>query len=242
MADFLVHRHMDVGSPGQGDVVVGKIFGKAQQNTHAELVVQKTAFQVAGRRAAGAGVEAHKVPHLNAQLPGVLGGGDVLVRHDLHGVIAALGGAVLPVDMDGGIAQLAGAVVDLAGTGVDTDVFRFGIVRLHAAHRRQAETTAALDLGDHCAQGITVGFQKQAIVGIFAAKIGQNAALCGDLRRKAQRFKGILHPFGRPAGKAGGRVDGQQRGGLLPCVVRIFFVNHSFLPVKYSARHQPLPA
>lgn len=101
VADFLVHRHMDVGSPGQGDVVVGKIFGKAQQNAHAELIVQKAALEITGRRAPGTGVEAHKVPHLNAQLPGVLGGRDVLVRHNFHGVIAALGRAVLPVDMNG---------------------------------------------------------------------------------------------------------------------------------------------
>ena len=242
MADFFIYRHMDVGSPGQGDAVVGKILGKAQQYAHAELVVQKAALEITGRRTAGAGVEADEVSYLNAQLPGILGGGDVLVRHDLHGVIAALGGAILPVDVDGGVAQLTGAVVDLAGTGVNADVFRFGVVRLHAAHRRQAETAVALDLGDHRAQSVAVGFQEQAVVNIFAAKIGQNAALGGDLRREAQGFKGRLHPFGRPAGKAGGRVDGQQRGGLLPGVVRIIFVNHSFLLAEYSARHQPLPA
>ena len=101
---------------------------------------------------------------------------------------------------------------------------------------------ACLLYTSHRAQSVAVGFQEQAVVNIFAAKIGQNAALGGDLRREAQGFKGRLHPFGRPAGKAGGRVDGQQRSGLLPGVVRIIFVNHSFLLAEYSARHQPLPA
>ena len=49
-------------------MVVRKIFGKAQQNTHRQLVVQKTAFQVAGGSAPGSGIETDNVTGLDSQL------------------------------------------------------------------------------------------------------------------------------------------------------------------------------
>ena len=52
MANFLVDGDMDVNMALGSNAVVGKVFGKAQQDTHGQLVVQEPAFQVAAVRSA----------------------------------------------------------------------------------------------------------------------------------------------------------------------------------------------
>ena len=138
--------------------------------------------------------------------------------------------------MDAGIVELAGALDDPAAAGVDPDIFRLGVVGIHAAQICQLQAAGALDFPDHAAQGIGVGLQQQGIGIILSAQIGKHTALGGDGCGKAQAFEGGLHPLGGSIRKACGGVDGEKRRCLLPGKVRVFFVNHIALPIICSAR------
>ena len=242
MTYFFVNGDVGIGFPGGGDVVVGKILGKAQQNAYGQFIIQEPAFQVAGGSAPGAGVKADIVTHLNAQFPGVFGRGNILVQHHFHGGVLPFGIAVGTVDMHRSVAQLEGAFNGFAGAGVDGDVFCFAIFCPHAADGGQLKPSVALNLADHAAQGVAVGFQQQTVVFCLAPKVCQHAALGGDFRCKAQLLEGFLYPNCSASGKAGRGVNGQQSGSLLPGIFCIVTINHIVLLIINSARRQPLPA
>ena len=241
MAHFLVDSHMGVDPAGGGDVVVGQILGKTKQNAHGQLIVQEAALQVAGGGALGPGIEADDIAHLQAQLTGGCGGIHILVQHDLHGVPAALGVAVGAVDMDGCIGKLAGALDDLAGAGVDADILSLGILGTHTAQGGHHGTAVALDAADHAAQRVGVGLQQQAVIFVSAAQIDEDAALGGDLGVEAQGAECLPDPGRSLGGVAGGGVDGQQSGGLLPCVVGVRTINHKFFLQKSDNTTRPRP-
>jgi hypothetical protein len=52
---------VDIYPALERDIVVFQILGKAQQDTHGQLVVQKTALQITGSRSSGSGFEADKI-------------------------------------------------------------------------------------------------------------------------------------------------------------------------------------
>ena len=240
MAHFLIHRHMDVYFSCRSDFLIRQVFGKAQQNAHAELVVQEAALEIPGGGPPGPGVKADVISHFNAQLPGLLGGGHVLVQHHLHAAIFPLGLAVAAVDVNRGVAQLEGAFDGFSFTGVNGDILRFAVFRPHSADGGQFQTAVGFDPADHAAQGVGVGFQEKSLT--FPAQAGQNSAFSGDFRGKSQIFKGLLHPLGSPSGKAGGRVDGQQGRCLFPGKICVIAINHIVLLKSGSARRRQLPA
>ena len=127
--------------------------------------------------------------------------------------------------------KLTGAFNHGAATGVDTNIFRFGIVGVHTAQRGQPQTAVALDFGHHTAQGIGVSFQKQTVIGIFAAQIDEDTALGGDGSGETQHLKTALQPQGRIVGVAGGRVNGKQLLSLLPGKISICFGDHPITSV-----------
>ena len=208
-----------------------KVLGQTQQDAHRQLVVQKAALDIAGGGEAGAGFEAHHVPHLDPQRAGLLGGPHVLVQHHLAAVEGALGIAVLAVDVDGGVAQLEGSLQHPPATGVDPDVLRLAVFRPHPAQGCQAQAAIALYLRHHAAQRVGVSLQQQALAP--AAQIHQHAALGGMLGGIAQLFKGPLHPICRTGREARGAIDGQQLHGLPGGVFCIGTFHDPFLRIKY---------
>ena len=226
---FFIDGDVEPGFPGGDDLLIRQILGKAQENAHAELVVQETALQIAGGGFSGAGFETDDVTHLNAQLSGVGGAGSFLVQNHFCGVPVSLSFTVVSVYMDGGIAQLQGAFVDLAVTGIDSYVFCFTVVGLHTAQCGQPQTAIALDFRNHTAQGIGVGSQHQTVLFVFAPQIHQQTAFGSDAGGKAQGFKLFFQVSCYLTGETGRRVDTQNGSGLLPGVVGVRKVNHIVL-------------
>ena len=70
--------------------------------------------------------------------------------------------------MNRGVAQLAGTLQYLPLPGVDSDVFRLGIVGVHAPQRGEAQATGAFHLRHHGPQGIGMGLQQQGVIHILA--------------------------------------------------------------------------
>ena len=62
--------------------------------------------------------------------------------------------------MDGRIYKLAGTLNDFAAAGIDTDVFGFGIFGAHTTQIGYFQAAVSLDLGNHSAERVTVGFQQ----------------------------------------------------------------------------------
>ena len=100
MANLFVNRDMDVSSSFRCQMIVGKVFGKAQEDAYAELVIQETALEITGSGFSGAGIKTDNVTNLNTQFPGIGGGGDILVQYYFRGVPVALGVAVVTVDVN----------------------------------------------------------------------------------------------------------------------------------------------
>ena len=243
VAHFFVDGDVGVDLAGGDNLVVCQIFGKAQQNTDTQLVIQETALQITAGSSLGARVKADDIAHFNTQLAGIIGRIYILIQNDLHSVPAAGSGGIILVYMDGSVTKLTGTFNHRAAAGMDADIFRFRVVGIHAAETGQLQAAVALDLTDHGAEGIGMGFQQQGIIGIFTAQIHDHTALAGDGSIKTQRGEGSLHPAGSLFGVARGGINGKQRSGLLPCVVSINSIRHRIvLPLRYSARHRPLPA
>ncbi len=235
MAHLLVDG--DVGPHGAGrlDAGVLEILGVAQQNGHAQLVVQEAALDIAALCDAGAGLEADDVAHGYAQLFGVFPGPHVLIQHDLHGAPVPLGIIVLAVDVDGGVNELAGALQNSVELGDHPDVLALGIVGVHAAQPGDLQPSVGLDLADHAAQGVCVGLQQQAAA-FAAGKLYQHAALDGQLRGVAQIPEPLADQLRRLGRVAGGRVHRQQLHGALHDVIGVLLQIDLFHSSSLSVR------
>ena len=156
---------------------------------------------------------------------------------DFHVVKTPLGGVVITVDMDGGIAQLECTFQYFAAPGVNPDIFRFRVVGVHAAQRGQAQTAVALHFGYHTAQGVGVSGQQQGVILVFTTQVYKDTALGGDGSGETQHLKTALQPQGCIVGVAAGRVNGKQLLRLLPGKVCVRFGDHSDTSVKYFPYH-----
>ena len=233
---FLVNGDVHIGLAAGHDAVVAEVLGKAQQDANAQLVIQKTALEIAAWGATGTGLEAHNVTHLDAQLFGIVGRADILVQHHFHSVERPFCIGILSVYMDRGVTQLASAVDDLAGAGVDPHIFRFAVVGVHAAERGKAQAAVALYSGNHCTQGIGMRLQKQGVLFVYTAQVYKHTALGGDAGCKAQAFKFFLYPSGGTSGVATGGIDGKQCFRHFPCVFCIILSDHrSYLLKGFSS-------
>ena len=253
-ADGLAHPRRDAARPAvahlfkHGDMVpypprrahrpLGHPPGQPQQDGHRELIVQKAALDIARWGDDRAGVKAHDVPGEDAQGPGVLRGGHLLVQHYLHLIPAALGVGIAAVDVDGGVLELERPGVSLALPGIDAHVLRLGVVGLHAPQGGQAQAAPLGDLRHHAAQGVGVGLQqKAALLRRLRVQAHQHAPLAGAHRRKAQGAVALLHPGRRPGGVARGAVNGKK----LPCLFHdeIHSVGHEN-PSQLRCRHSTI--
>ena len=225
---------MRVNPPRRRFSAVAQILRKPQQDAHRELIIQKTAFDIAGIRDRCSGVEADDIAHLHAERTRILRAFYIFVQHDLRRIKAALGRAVFAVDMHRRITKLERAVDNPARAGIDAHIFRFAVFRAHAAERCDAQTAVSLHLCHHRAERISMRLQQKCVVCIFSAQIDQHAALGCDARIISHRGERILHPFCRPGGIARRAVDGQKSLCLFGCIDRILSVHFSAsFPVQY---------
>ena len=214
----------------QGGLALGQTFGLRQQDGHGQLVVQKTALDIAGGGDGGAGVEADQIAGHDAQRAGLLGGGDVLVDDHLHGVPRAGGGGVIAVDVDGGVLELEGTGVGLALPGDDADVFRLAVVGLHPAEGGEPQAAGSGDLCHHAAQRVQMGHEQQAVVlRRVRVQADQHAALAGEPGVKAQPPVLAADVLGGVLRVAGGAVNGHDGLELLQQVFHIQIHNESLL-------------
>ena len=178
--DFLVDRNVNIHAAREGNAVVGKVLCKSEQDADRQLIVEKTAFDVARRRNACAGIEANDVADLDSERAGVIGAFHVLVKQNLGGVEGALGVGKRAVDVNRRVAELERALDDAPRAGVDPHIFGFAVFGAHSAEVGQAQSTVALDLRDHAAERVGVRLEKQGVFRIRAAEVDENAALVGE--------------------------------------------------------------
>ena len=222
--DVLPHR------PPGGLAALLQCAGIAQQDGHAQLVVQETALDVAALGDGGAGVKADDVAVFDAQGVDLGLGEDHLVQQNLHGIPAALGLGVVAVHMHRGIGQLAHAGVDLSVPGVDAHVLGLGVVGVHAAQSGKPQPAVGLHAAHHAAQSIQMGLLQNAVAGhgtVARAQLHQHAALAGDLGLIAQGLVFLHQIIHRVFGKTAGAVDGQHRFYLME---HIFLIVHLVFP------------
>ena len=144
------------------------------------------------------------------------------------GVKAPLGAGVVPVDVNRGVAQLAGTLQYLPLPGVDSDVFRLGIVGVHAPQRGEAQATGAFHLRHHGPQGIGMGFQQQGVIHILAPQVNEHTALGGQPCFKTQALESLQNPGCRPVCKAGGAVYPQKCRRLLGSIACVLLIHDMF--------------
>ena len=223
MAHLFIDGEVEPDPALRGDALVLEILGQADQDGGGELVVQKTALDVALLRDPGPGIKADDVPHADAQLLHVVGGAYQLVQHHLGVVEVGDGLVQLPVHVGGGVAEQEGALVGAVELGDDPDVFGVGHHGGQTAQTGQTQPAGALDLGHHAAQGVAVGLQQQTVVGLLTAQIHQDAAFDGVDRRIAQVPEGLQQPLLCVRGITRGAVHRQQPDRLLHGIVGILF-------------------
>ena len=134
----------------------GKALGMCQQNGHAELVIQKTAFDVTAFGDGGARVKTGNVARADAQRQHIFFGGNVFVQHKFHGIERAFFVRIFAIHMHRGVLQLERAGEHLAAARGKAHVFGLGVVGVQPAQRRQAQAAVRLYLGHHGAQRIQV--------------------------------------------------------------------------------------
>ena len=137
MADLLVDRHVRVDPSCGRFAGIMEVFCEPQQHADGELVVQKAAFDVAGRSDPRARLEADDVSNFGPKRACLLRRLHILVEHGLNRVKRALGLAVFAVHMHRGVAQLHRTLDDLSGSCVDADIFRLRIFCAQAAKGRE---------------------------------------------------------------------------------------------------------
>ena len=128
VTDFLEDGDMLVDLAGQLQIFVLYIFGKSQQNSGAELVIQETALDVTGLSNAGTGIHADEGTVFNPKRFYFLFGRYLFIQQHFHGVKSPLGLLIIVVDMDGSVGQLYGTVVYFTVQRVDTAVFSLNVV------------------------------------------------------------------------------------------------------------------
>ena len=223
MADLLIDRDMDVDAAGRRQIFVAQEFGEAQQDADGQLVVQEAALDVALLRHAGARLEADEIARRDAELFDVVGAVDALVEHELNRVPLALGGRIIGVDVQRGVAKLHRAFVDAVELRHDAAVFPLGVVSVHAADIDDAQAAVVLDLRDHAAEGVRVRLQQQGVVFVRAAEVDQDAALDRPLCGEAQRLKFTQDEVRGVTRVARRAVDRQQFDRFLYRKIYIFF-------------------
>ena len=225
--DFLVDRNVNIHAAREGDAVVGKVLCKSEQDADRQLIVEKTAFDVARRRNARAGIEANDVADLDSERAGVIGAFHVLVKQNLGGVEGALGVGKRAVDVNRRVAELERALDDAPRAGVDPHIFGFAVFGAHSAEVGQAQSAVALDLRDHAAERVGVRLEKQGVFRIRAAEVDENAALVGEGCGEAERFEFFFDPIRRDFGKPCRAVDCKQFHGFFHRVGCVLFHHDS---------------
>ena len=235
MAHLLVDGHVGVDLPTGGDPLVMEVFGEAQQDAHAQLIVQEAALDVPLLGDAGPGVEADDVAGVDAQLLRIVGSLHILVQDHLHTGELADGVAVVPVHVDGRVIELQRALVDAVELGDDATVLRLGVVGIQTPQGRYAQPPVALDLTDHAAQGIEMRFQPQPVVLVRAAQVRHHAALAGPPDLAAQGLEFLQTGLRRRIRVPRGAVDTEQLHGLLHRKLHILLIDHvRFLSIVFS--------
>ena len=136
MTNLFVDRNVVILFSGQGHPFLLQILCISQENSHTQLVIQKTALDVTAVCDGSSGIKANNVSHPDPQFFRVLCRPNLFVQHYLHGIVLSLGIIVLSVHMDGGIVQLEGSLENTVKPGDDPTIFRLRIVGVHPAKRR----------------------------------------------------------------------------------------------------------
>ena len=226
MPDFLIHRDVDVHAALRCQILVLQILRKRLQDADGQLVIQEAALDVPAFGDAAARVKADEIAHIDAELANILRRADILVQHDLHRVERARRGAVIAVDVDGRVAELHRAVNGAAELRNHAHVLRFGVVGVHAADIGDAQAAVALNLRDHAAERVRVGFQQQGVLRVFAAQINQHAALAGDFRVVPHLGELRLHILRRILRIPRRAVNPQQPHGIFQRKLRVLFLHN----------------
>ena len=176
----------------RGDVFVLQVSGIAEKNGRAQLVIQKTALDVAGWRDHGSRVEADDIPRHDSQFLHIIRTFNQLVQQNLHAVVASLFLIIFSVHMNGGVDELEGSGIDFSPSGDDPAVFSFRIIRVQPAQGSELQLSFRRNSGNHGSQRVRVRHQQNGAAGgirgmlpgfsASLAQLYQHAALYGYLR------------------------------------------------------------
>src|SRR5699024_10297321 len=132
--DFFKDGDVLIYFPGKDDLFFLNVLRISQQDSSAQLVVQKAAFDETGGSQDSPWVKADEASVHDAKSKDILFALNYLIQEYLDGVVVSLRIPVLRVDMDRSVLQLAGAVINSSIQGVDTAVLSLGILGHHTAH------------------------------------------------------------------------------------------------------------
>lgn len=128
--------------------------------------------------------------------------------------------------MDGRVAELHRAVNSAAELRNHAHILRFGVVGVHATDVRDAQAAVALNLRDHAAERVRVGFQQQRVLRVLAAQINHHAALAGDFRVVPHLGELRLHILRRILRIPRRAVNPQQPHGIFQRELRVLFLHN----------------
>ena len=120
--------------------------------------------------------------------------------------------------MDGRVAELHRTFNSAAELRDHAHILRFGVVGVHAADIGDAQAAIALNLRDHAAERVRVGF--------LAAQINQHAALAGDFRVVPHLGELLLHILRRILRIPRRAVNPQQPHGIFQRKLRVLFLHN----------------
>ena len=202
MADFFKYGEIDVNFAGQRKLFCLNCLCNAHEDRRTELVVEETAFNIACFGDSCARIKTDIIARCNAEFSCFVGGKHFFVKHKLHVIVAALLAVVFAVDVNGRVVHLETAFKNLAVTGIDTCIFAFGVVCVHAADAGQLKPSVALDFGYHSAEGVNVCREDNRAA--FAAETAEHTALAGKLRLKtelAELLHDVIRSFARESAR-----------------------------------------
>ena len=226
MAHFLIDGEEKGGFSFGLYFALGDGPGQLQQHSRAELIIQKTAADIAGGRYPRPGIQANNVAVLYAQRQHVFFTLDVFVQQDLQRFNVALALFQLAVHVNGGVLHFHHAGILTAVPGDDGHIFRLHGLTGGASQQSKAQSAIGFDLPHHQAQRIYMSSQCQRVA--LAAQRTHHAALAGTGGGEAHFRQLIQQPvryIRRIAGRAG---DRQQVHRLIDGVLCIHIQELSF--------------
>ena len=146
VSNLFKNCHVEINSPLRSHAILFDMLCVSKKHCGTELIIQETALDIAALCNCCSRFKADKISGHNSQLLRLLFGRCLFVNNNLHHIVCPLCLRVFTIYVNRGVAKLACPVIDTSVPCPDADSLTFCGVGVDSSHRRNLQTSVALDL------------------------------------------------------------------------------------------------